>query len=113
MIGIEKEEIKELNKINLIEYLEHTDSNSFNKRNNGTLVCKKDTSLVIYPDHSYNFGVCTYPYKDNIGTLRYIYNYTFMQAVNHLREFQKVLDEKRQKIQEQKKKNRTSFNLFD
>ena len=109
MIGIEREEIDNLNKINLIAYLEHTDSQGFNKRNNGTLVCKKDTSLVIYSDHSYNFGMGTYPYKDNIGTRRYIYKYNFMEAVNHLREFQKLQEEQKNRLKKEIELNKRPF----
>ena len=87
MIGIEKQEIIELNSINLIEYLLTTDPSNFRKRDNGTIVYKPKDSIVIWDNHSYSFGTVKHAYKDNIGTLRLIYGYTFMEAVEKLRNF--------------------------
>ena len=87
MIGVTRTEITELNSINLINYLLDTDSNNYRKRSNGTIVHKAKDDMVIYADHSYNFSTTLHPYKDNIGTLRYIYEYDFMTAVNKLRQY--------------------------
>lgn len=88
MIGITRNEIVELNSINLIDYLLETDKDNFRIRNNGTIVHKAKDSLVIYADHSYNFGTTLHAYKDTIGTIRDIYGYDFMTAVNKLRNYQ-------------------------
>ena len=87
MIGTTREEITELNKIDLIEYLRKTDSNNIRTRKNGTITHKSKDNLVIWNDHSYDFGTTVNPYKDVIGTLRIIYGYDFMQAINKLRDF--------------------------
>lgn len=87
MVGITRTEITELNSINLINYLLDTDSDNYRKRKNGTIVHKGKDNVVIYQDHSYNFGTTLHPYKDVIGTLRDIYGYDFMTAVNKLRAY--------------------------
>lgn len=102
MVGITREEIIELNSINLIDYLLETDSTNYRTRTNGTIVYKPKDSIVIWNDHSYSFGTVLHPYKDNIGTLRLIYDYTFMEAVDKLRNY--------------KEKHNTiipSYNMFD
>ena len=87
MIGTTRAEIEELNKINLIEYLLKTDRNNYNIRNNGTITHKKKDNLVIWSNHSYDFGSTVKPYKDTIGTLRLLYDYDFMQTINKLRDY--------------------------
>lgn len=87
IIGIERDEINELNKLNLIACLLDFDKDSYRQRNNGTLVKKGKEHLVIYPDHSYQFNTTINKYKDNIGTLRTLYGWGFMEAVNHLRRY--------------------------
>ena len=61
MLGITRTEITELNSINLIDYLLETDSSNYRQRKNGTIVHKAKDSVVIYTDHSYNFGT-PYPH---------------------------------------------------
>lgn len=92
MIGIERQEIVELNSLNLIDYLLKTDGANFRKRDNGTIVYKPKDSIVIWDNHSYSFGSVSHAYKDNIGTLRLLYGYTFMEAVDKLRAYQSTLE---------------------
>lgn len=53
MHGIERAEIEELKQINLKEYLLQYDRASYRVRNNGTMVKKDKSHIVIYDDHSY------------------------------------------------------------
>ena len=87
MIGINRSEIKELNKLNLIDYLKATDGIHYRARQNGTLTHISYDNMVIYEDHSFDFATTIHAYKDNIGTLRKIYGYTFMEAVDKLRAY--------------------------
>ena len=87
MIGINRQEIIELNSLNLIEYLLTTDPSNFRKRDNDTIVYKPNDSIVIWDNHSFSFDTVVHAWKDNIGTLRLIYGYTFMEAVDKLRNF--------------------------
>lgn len=87
MIGTTREEIKELNQIDLIDYLRKTDSSNIKTRKNGTITHKSKDNLVIWNNHSYDFGTTVNPYKDVIGTLRTIYGYDFMQTINKLRDY--------------------------
>lgn len=87
MIGTTREEITELNKVDLIAYLLSTDKASYRMRKNGTIVHKNKDNFVIWKDHSYDFGTTVNPYKDTIGTLRIIYGYNFMEAVERLRSY--------------------------
>lgn len=87
MHGIERAEIEELKQINLKEYLLQYDRASYRVRNNGTMVKKDESHIVIYDDHSYQFNTTTKAYKDNIGTLQILYGWGFMEAVNHLRDY--------------------------
>ena len=87
IIGIERDEINELNKLNLISILLDFDKDSYRQRNNGTIVKKDKAHLVIYTDHSYQFNTTIHPYTDNIGTLRALYGWGFMEAVNYLRKY--------------------------
>lgn len=87
MIGTTRAEIDELNKIDLIDYLLKTDRNNYNIRNNGTITHKQKDNLVIWNNHSYDFGTTVKPYKDVIGTLRILYDYDFMQTINKLRDY--------------------------
>lgn len=100
MIGIERAEINELNKLNLKEYLLYFDRGNYRERANGTIVHKNKTELVIYQDHSYQFNTTSKPYKDNIGTLRILYGWNFMETVDHLRRYRD-------------RKEVPHFNLFD
>lgn len=100
MHGIERTEIEELKKINLKEYLLQYDRASYGVRNNGTIVKKDKSHIVIYDDHSYQFNTTTKAYKDNIGTLQVLYGWGFMGTVNHLRDYRD-------------KKGIPKFNLFD
>ena len=100
MHGIERAEIEELKQINLKEYLFQYDRASYRVRNNGTMVKKDKSHIVIYDDHSYQFNTTTKAYKDNIGTLQILYGWGFMEAVNHLRDYRD-------------KKEIPKFNLFD
>lgn len=107
MIGTTREEIEQLNKMDLIGYLLSTDRNSYRVRKNGTIVHKQKDNFVIWHDHSYDFGTTVHPFKDNIGTIREIYGYSFMDAVNRLRDYrdkQEQLTEEKQEI--------PSYNLF-
>ena len=61
------------------------DKDNYRQRNNGTLVKYGKSELVIYHDHSYQFNTTIHKYKDNIGTLRALYGWGFMETVNHLR----------------------------
>lgn len=87
MIGTTRAEIQELNKINLIEYLLKTDKNNCKIRKNGTITHKQKDNLVIWENHSYDFGSTVNPLKDVIGTLRILYDYDFMQTINKLRDY--------------------------
>lgn len=87
MIGTTRAEIEELNKINLIEYLLKTDRNNYNIRKGGEITPKHKDNIVIYKEHSYDFGTTSKPYKDVIGTIRYLYDYEFMQTINKLRDY--------------------------
>lgn len=87
MIGTTREEIKELNQIDLIDYLKQTDSSNIRTRKNGTITHKTKDNLVVWNNHSYDFGTTVNPYKDVIGTLRIIYGYDFMETINKLRDF--------------------------
>ena len=87
MIGTTRTEIDELNKIDLIDYLLKTDRNNYNIRSNGTITHKHKDNLVIWNNHSYDFGTTVKPYKDVIGTIRILYDYDFMQTINKLREY--------------------------
>ena len=109
MIGTTREEITELNKIDLIDYLRKTDSNNIRTRKNGTITHKSKDNLVIWNDHSYDFGTTINPYKDVIGTLRIIYGYDFMQAINKLRDF-KTKNNQNTKTD---KKEIPHYNIFD
>ena len=109
MIGTTREEITELNKIDLIEYLRKTDCNNIRTRKNGTITHKSKDNLVIWNDHSYDFGTTINPYKDVIGTLRIIYGYDFMQAINKLRDF-KTPNNQNTKTD---KKEIPHYNIFD
>ena len=100
MHGIERAGIEELKQINLKEYLLQYDRASYRVRNNGTMVKKDKSHIVIYDDHSYQFNTTTKAYKDNIGTLQILYGWDFMEAVNHLRDYRD-------------KKEIPKFNLFD
>ena len=100
MHGIERAEIEELKQINLKEYLLRYDRGSYRVRNNGTIIKKDKSQIVIYDDHSYQFNTTTKAYKDNIGTLQVLYSWNFMEAVNHLRDYRD-------------KKEIPKFNLFD
>ena len=109
MIGTTREEITELNKIDLIDYLRKTDINNIRTRKNGTITHKSKDNLVIWNDHSYDFGTTINPYKDVIGTLRIIYGYDFMQAINKLRDF-KTKNNQNTKTD---KKEIPHYNIFD
>lgn len=87
MIGTTRAEIDELNKINLIEYLLKTDKSNYNIRSNGTITHKRKDNLVIWNNHSFDFGSTVKAYKDVIGTIRYLYEYDFMQTINKLRDY--------------------------
>lgn len=87
MIGTTRAEIDELNKINLIEYLLKTDRNNYNIRKGGEITPKHKDNIVIYKEHSYDFGSTVKAYKDVIGTIRYLYDYDFMQTINKLRDY--------------------------
>ena len=87
MIGTTRAEIDELNQINLIEYLLKTDRNNYNIRKGGEITPKHKDNIVIYKNHSYDFGTTVKAYKDVIGTLRFLYDYDFMQTVNKLRDY--------------------------
>ena len=87
IIGIERDEIDELNRLDLIGFLLDFDKANYRQRNNGTLVKYGKSELVIYHDHSYQFNTTVHKYKDNIGTLRALYGWGFMEAVNHLRQY--------------------------
>ena len=100
MMGIERPEINELNRLNLKEYLLFYDRASYRQRANGTIVKKDRDEIVIYDNHSYQFNTTVKPYKDNIGTLRILYGWGFMEAVNHLRQYRE-------------KKTVPHFNYFD
>lgn len=115
MIGITREEVNELNAINIQEYLLETDKDNFIKRNNGTIIYKKDKSYVIWSDHAYVFGkVVQHPYKDPIGLLRELYGYSFMEAVNKLREYvSKVENKEYQKLIIAEKPEIPQYNMFD
>ena len=109
MIGTTRAEIAELNKIDLIDYLRKTDSNNIKTRKNGTITHKSKDNLVIWNDHSYDFGTTVNPYKDVIGTLRIIYDYDFMQAINKLRDFKTTNNQNT----ETDKKKIPHYNIFD
>ena len=63
----------------------------------------------VINDHSYDFGTTINPYKDVIGTLRIIYGYDFMQAINKLRDF-KTKNNQNTKTD---KKEIPHYNIFD
>lgn len=109
MIGTTRAEIAELNKIDLIDYLRKTDSNNIRTRKNGTITHKSKDNLVIWNDHSYDFGTTVNPYKDVIGTLRIIYGYDFMQAINKLRDFKTTNNQST----ETDKREIPHYNIFD
>lgn len=92
MIGTTRAEIDELNKIDLIDYLLKTDRRNYNIRSNGTITHKRKDNLVIWNNHSYDFGTTVKPYKDTIGTLRILYGYDFMQTINKLRDYKDSLN---------------------
>lgn len=87
MKGINKQRIVEANSINLIDYLKDTDGSKFRERKNGTIVYIPNDSVVIWNDHSYDFGTVEYPYKDAIGTIRELYGYGFEEAIIKLEEY--------------------------
>ena len=87
MKGISKQRVVEANSINLINYLKETDASSFRERKNGTIVYVPNDSLVIWADHSYDFGTVQHPYKDAIGTIRMLYDYSFEEAITKLEEY--------------------------
>ncbi len=89
MHGIERAEIDQLKKINLKEYLLSFDKDNYRQRSNGTIVNKNKSNIVIYEDHSYQFNTTVNPYKDNIGTLQTLYDWTFIETVEKLRAYQK------------------------
>lgn len=109
MIGTTREEIRELNQIDLIDYLKKTDSSNIKTRKNGTITHKTKDNLVIWNNHSYDFGTTVNPYKDVIGTLRIIYGYDFMQTINKLRDY------KNQTVKEINKEQTDipKYNIFD
>lgn len=109
MIGVTRAEIVELNSINLIDYLLETDGNNYRKRSNGTIVHKAKDNVVIYADHSYNFGTTIHAYKDAIGTIRDIYGYDFMTAVNKLRAYR----DKHNYTDEKGNQAIPKYNIFD
>lgn len=119
MIGVSRKEITELNKINLKEYLLDTDKDNFRERNNETIIYKKNNSLVIWKDHSYDFGTTKHPYKDVIGTLREIYDYSFMETIELLRDYKIQQDIIYERYNEQTQQNNETdkiqiphYNLF-
>lgn len=87
MKGITQKELQEIKEINLIDYIKETDPSHFRERDNGTLVYLADKALVIYPDHGYYFEKVAHSYMDNIATLRFVYGYSFMDAIDHLKEY--------------------------
>ena len=87
MKGTTREGINELNKIDLIDYLQKTDAINIRIRKNGTITHKSKDNFVIWHDHAYDFDSTVNPYKDVIGTLRILYGYDFMEAINKLRDF--------------------------
>ena len=89
MIGINRSEIKELNRLNLIDYLKTTDGSHYKTRQNGTLTHISYDNMVIYEDHSFDFATTIHAYNYNIVTLRQIYGYTFMEAVEKLLAYKK------------------------
>lgn len=109
MIGTTREEIRELNQIDLIDYLRKTDSSNINIRKNGTITHKSKDNLVIWNNHSYDFGTTINPYKDVIGTLRIIYGYDFMQTINKLRDYKNQTTKETAKDQTDIPK----YNIFD
>lgn len=112
MIGTTRAEINELNKIDLIDYLLKTDRNNYNIRNNGTITHKQKDNLVIWNNHSYDFGTTVKAYKDVIGTIRYIYDYDFMQTINKLRDY-KDSTQSTETNQTDYEKQIPNYNLFD
>lgn len=109
MIGTTREEIKELNQIDLIDYLRKTDSSNIRIRKNGTITHKSKDNLVIWNNHSYDFGTTVNPYKDVIGTLRIIYGYDFMQTIKKLRDYKNQTTKETAKDQTDIPK----YNIFD
>lgn len=109
MIGTSRAEIAELNKIDLIDYLRKTDGSNIRTRKNGTITHKSKDNLVIWNDHSYDFGTTVNAYKDVIGTLRILYGYDFMQTINKLRDFKNKTTNRTAKDQTVIPK----YNLFD
>lgn len=109
MVGVTRAEIVELNSINLVDYLLATDGNNYRKRKNGTIVHKAKDNVVIYADHSYNFGTTIHAYKDAIGTIRDIYGYDFMTAVNKLRAYR----DKQNYVDEKGNQAIPKYNIFD
>ena len=89
MHGIERAEIEQLKQINLKEYLLSFDKDNYRQRNNGTIVKKDKSHIVIYEDHSNQFNTTVNPYRDNIGTLQLLYGWTFMETVDRLRAYKK------------------------
>lgn len=92
VIGVTKNELESLKKIDLIYYFKETDMENIILRNNGTIVHKKNEKIVIYNDHSYQFDVVKHPYRDIIGTLQTIYNYSFLETIERLRNFAVIYD---------------------
>lgn len=87
MVGTTREEIETLKQIDMIDYFIKTDKANFKLRKNGTLVYRPNENIVIWNDHSYNFGTTVKPYKDIIGTIRELYDLDFMQAINKLKSY--------------------------
>lgn len=96
MYGIERDEIAELNNLDITEYLKEFHKEEFLIRTNGCMVStdKEKRQLVIYPkqgdslSHGFYFGKSdSKKYKDNISVLQIIFDYTFMQAVEVLRNY--------------------------
>lgn len=112
MIGTTRAEINELNKIDLIDYLLKTDRNNYNIRNNGTITHKQKDNLVIWNNHSYDFATTVKAYKDVIGTIRYIYDYDFMQTINKLRDY-KDSTQSTETNQTDYEKQIPNYNLFN
>lgn len=100
MHGIERAEIEQIKQINLKEYLLYFDRGNYRQRNNGTIVKKDNSHIVIYDNHSYQFNTTIKPYRDNIGTLQALYGWTFMETIEHLRKYRD-------------RKEIPKYNLFD
>lgn len=114
MKGITRQEIIELNSINMIDFFKATMPNEFTQRKDGTLASIEKDGLVIYSDHSFCYNMIasekSKPYKDLIGTLRYINpQLSFMESVDYIRNYIRSSD----LVDDNGNASVPHYNLFD